>query len=144
VGFSLVLLVFDLEVSPKPRPAIVGGALSGFTAGLLGSGGAIRGVTMAAFNLEKSTFVATSAAIDFAIDATRTVVYYQNGYIGQEAWRYLPYLFTIGLLGTWLGKLVLKRIPQTAFRKIALLLILGIGVVTLGRVLHDLTTVLAN
>ncbi|MFK8164013.1 MAG: sulfite exporter TauE/SafE family protein, partial [Lewinella sp.] len=105
VSFSLLFLVRrNLEIAPKPGPAMIGGALSGFTAGLLGSGGAIRGVTMAAFNLKKSTFIATSAVIDLAIDATRTVVYYQNGYIGADAWRYLPYLFVIGLVGTWLGK----------------------------------------
>ncbi|MCP9234577.1 sulfite exporter TauE/SafE family protein [Lewinella sp. JB7] len=133
VGFSLLFLLTRLKVAPHPRPAMVGGAISGFTAGLLGSGGAIRGVTMAAFDLEKSRFIATSAAIDLAIDATRTVVYYQNGFIGATAWIYLPYLFVIGLLGTWLGKWVLRGITQTAFRRIALLLILGIGLVTLVR-----------
>ncbi|MEM9260534.1 MAG: sulfite exporter TauE/SafE family protein, partial [Bacteroidota bacterium] len=108
LGFSLLFLLRPkLAVAPKPRPAIIGGALSGFTAGLLGSGGAIRGVTMAAFNLDKSKFIATSAAIDFFIDASRTVVYYQNGFIGATAWRYLPFLFVIGLLGTWLGKKIL-------------------------------------
>jgi hypothetical protein len=48
--------------------------LSGFSAGLLGAGGAIRGLTMAAFNLEKSKFVTTSAMINFMIDSIRTVV----------------------------------------------------------------------
>ncbi|WP_020570880.1 sulfite exporter TauE/SafE family protein [Neolewinella persica] len=132
VAFSLLFLIKRrLEIEPRPRPAMIGGALSGFTAGLLGSGGAIRGVTMAAFNLEKSTFIATSAVIDLAIDATRTVVYYQNGYIGTDAWRYLPYLFVIGLVGTWLGRLILQNIPQDSFRRLALFLVLGIGLLTL-------------
>lgn len=136
VMFSLLFLLRKrLEIAPKPRPAMIGGALSGFTAGLLGSGGAIRGVTMAAFNLEKSTFIATSAAIDLAIDATRTVVYYQNGYIGPTAWKYLPFLFVIGLLGTWLGKKILVYIPQDTFRRLALFLVLGVGLLTLLRLI---------
>jgi hypothetical protein len=37
-----------------------GGVISGFMAGLIGTGGAIRGVTLAAFGLEKDIFIATS------------------------------------------------------------------------------------
>ena len=85
-GFLVVLaLLFlikkDLVVNPNRQNAIIGGSLSGFSAGLLGTGGAIRGLTMAAFNLEKSVFIATSAFIDFLIDFSRTFVYYYNGYI---------------------------------------------------------------
>ena len=69
VGFSLLFLIkSEIVFKPSARNAIVGGSLSGFSAGLLGTGGAIRGLTMAAFNLEKSAFIATSALIDFAID----------------------------------------------------------------------------
>ncbi|MEZ5050309.1 MAG: hypothetical protein R2766_11740 [Saprospiraceae bacterium] len=39
----------------------------GFFCWTLGTGGAIRGLTMAAFNLEKSVFIATSA-VDMMID----------------------------------------------------------------------------
>ena len=85
-----------MVIPPKKPQAIFGGVLSGFSAGLLGSGGAIRGITMGAFNLEKSTFIATSAFIDLAIDSTRTVVYYQNGYIHGHDLKYVPFLFFIG------------------------------------------------
>ena len=135
--FAALLLLTKYEVSPKPLPAVIGGTLSGFTAGLLGSGGAIRGVTMAAFNLEKSKFIATSAAIDLGVDAARTVVYYNNGYIGAEAYRHLPFLFVVGLLGTWVGKQVLRKVPQSAFRTIALVLVLLIGAATLYTTLAE-------
>ena len=82
VAFSAFFLIRNkFSFSPNRKNAIVGGTLSGFSAGLLGTGGAIRGLTMAAFNLEKSVFIATSAVIDFAVDLSRTVVYYFNGYI---------------------------------------------------------------
>lgn len=71
VAFSLLFLIRKkLVVKPELKQSLIGGSLSGFTAGLLGTGGAIRGITMAAFNLEKSVFIATSAAIDFLIDFT--------------------------------------------------------------------------
>lgn len=135
--FSLVFIIGrSLQVMPKTRNAIVGGALSGFSAGLLGTGGAIRGLTMAAFNLEKSVFVATSAFIDFMIDLSRSVVYYSNGYIHGHDMGYMPYLFAIGLVGSYIGKRLLKFIPQNRFRLISLVLILIIGLFTLVQVLR--------
>jgi uncharacterized membrane protein YfcA len=41
-------------------------------------------------------------------------------------------LVVVGLLGTWLGKKILVHLPQEKFRTISLVLILVIGLVTLG------------
>lgn len=134
VAMSLIfLLKKDLIIPANKKNATLGGVFSGFTAGLLGTGGAIRGLTMAAFNLEKSVFIATSAAIDMMIDLTRTVVYYQNGFIHQHDMVYVPFLFVIGLLGSYLGKQLLAYIPQVKFRMISLVLILLIGLITIGK-----------
>ncbi|WP_116217187.1 MULTISPECIES: sulfite exporter TauE/SafE family protein [unclassified Allomuricauda] len=132
VVFSLLFLIKkEIVVLPNKRNAVIGGTLSGFSAGLLGTGGAIRGLTMAAFNLEKHAFIATSAFIDFLIDFSRTFVYYNNGYIGKQELTYLPFLFAIGLIGTYLGKKILAYIPQDKFRSLSLLFILLIGLATL-------------
>jgi len=59
VIFSLLFLIkSEIVVLPSKKNAMIGGTLSGFSAGLLGTGGAIRGLTMAAFNLEKNAFIA--------------------------------------------------------------------------------------
>lgn len=126
----LFLLQPKLEVSKSSYATVTGGALSGFTAGLLGTGGAIRGLTMAAFNMEKSAFIATSAAIDFGIDFTRTIVYFFNGFIRKDMLIYVPFLLIIGFTGTWVGKKMLYRISQDNFKRISLFLILVIGIVT--------------
>lgn len=132
VGFSLLFLIKSkLVISPTNKNAIIGGSFSGFSAGLLGTGGAIRGLTMAAFNLEKNVFIATSAFIDFMIDFSRTIVYYNNGYIHNHDLKYVPYLFVIGLLGSFIGKKILTRIPQSKFRKLSLFFILLIGIITI-------------
>lgn len=136
IGLSLLFLIKrELIIPPNKRESVLGGAISGFTAGLLGTGGAIRGLTMAAFNLEKSVFIATSAGIDFMIDLSRTFVYYQNGYIKNEILIYIPFLFIIGFAGTFMGKRILKHIPQEKFKRISLILVLLIGVITLTHIL---------
>lgn len=138
IGFSLLFLIkTDLEFAPNRKNAIFGGVFSGFSAGLLGTGGAIRGLTMAAFNLEKSVFVATSAFIDFLIDFSRTFVYYNNGYIHAHDLKYVPFLLIIGLIGTYLGKKILSFIPQDKFRRLSLGFILLIGLVTVIKIFFD-------
>ncbi|MCS6990886.1 MAG: sulfite exporter TauE/SafE family protein [Chitinophagales bacterium] len=129
---SLLLLTNRLQLSPySKKTTILGGALSGLAAGLLGTGGAIRGLTMASFNLEKSTFIATSAFIDLCVDFTRSVVYYYNGFIKKELIIYVPFLLLIALGGTYVGQRILRHIPQHRFRQLSLLLVLGIGIYTL-------------
>lgn len=130
ITFSLLFLIKkELVVKPTSKSTFVGGSLSGFTAGLLGTGGAIRGITMAAFNLEKNVFIATSAAIDFAIDFTRTIVYFLNGYIKNDIIIYIPFLIVISWVGTYIGKYILQFIPQEKFKQIALGLVLFIGII---------------
>lgn len=135
VALSLLFLIKDkLIVSKGNKEVITGGILSGFIAGLLGTGGAIRGLTLAAFNLEKSVFVATSAAIDMAIDTTRTFVYWDNGYLTKEIVWYIPGLLLIGFVGSWIGQKILFKIPQKNFKRLSLLLILLIGIFTILRI----------
>lgn len=132
IGLSLFFLIKrNMHFKPNRRNSIIGGSLSGFSAGLLGTGGAIRGLTMAAFNLEKSVFIATSACIDLMIDATRTVVYFENGYMRKDLLIYLPFLLVIGFAGSYLGKKILHYIPQEKFKRLSLGLILIIGLVML-------------
>ncbi len=129
IGLSLLFLVFkQLKVKSNTKSAIVGGALSGLSAGLLGTGGAIRGITMAAFKMNKDKFIATSAVIDLGVDFSRTIVYYFNGYIHQHDLYLVPILIVVSVLGTWIGKKILNKISQDQFRKFVLFLILGIGI----------------
>ncbi|SJZ74419.1 sulfite exporter TauE/SafE family protein [Novilysobacter spongiicola] len=126
-------LLFRPSVSfaPTATGAVIAGAVSGGMAGLVGTGGAVRGLAMAVFNLPKEVFVATSAAIDMGIDLSRALVYWRNGYIHADDLVWIPLLAIVALAGTWLGRRVLRRVPQSAFRRIALLLVFLIGWVTL-------------
>jgi hypothetical protein len=129
IGLSLLFLIKkELKFEPNKKNSFLGGSLSGFFAGLLGTGGAIRGITMAAFSVEKSVFVATSAAIDLAVDGTRMIIYFLNGYIHKHDLYLIPFLIVIGFIGTYIGKIILDKIPQEKFRILVLLLILFVGI----------------
>ncbi len=132
VVLSLTFLIFKkLIVKATMKNAIVGGILSGLSAGILGTGGAIRGITLSAFKMNKDKFIATSAVIDLGVDFSRTIVYYFNGYMRKDLLYLIPILMVIGVVGTWIGKLILNEISQEQFRQIVLLLILGIGVASI-------------
>jgi hypothetical protein len=132
VVLSLLFLIFKkLVVKATAKNAIIGGALSGLSAGILGTGGAIRGITLSAFKMNKDKFIATSAVIDLGVDFSRTIVYYLNGYMRKDLLYLIPILIVIGIIGTWIGKQILNRISQEQFRSIVLFLILGIGLASI-------------
>lgn len=132
ITISLALLIFkNFIIRATPFNSWVGGALSGVSAGLLGTGGAIRGLTLATFNLQKETFIATSAIIDLGIDFSRSIVYFSNGYMHRHDLYLIPILFAVGLFGTFLGKQLLHFFTQQHFKHFTLILILLIGIAIL-------------
>ena len=132
---ALLLLLPRWKLAATRSNAIGGGVLSGFVAGLTGTGGAIRGVALAAFDLEKLAFVSTSAWIDLGVDLSRTVVYAQQGYMNDNIFYFLPGLLIVSVSGSWIGRWMLARVPQRAFRSLVLGLVAVMGAVTLVRAL---------
>ena len=88
---------------------------AGLLAGLIGTGGAIRGLVLAAFDLEKGVFVATSAAIDSGVDLSRMIIYLRNNYLTADFYWYIPGLFLVAFAGSYTGKFVLNKIEQKKF-----------------------------
>ncbi len=130
VAFSIFFFFYPDVKLPQDKLITVGaGGLAGFMAGLIGTGGAIRGLSLAAFNLSKETFVATSAAVDFGVDLSRSVIYLNNDFMDKKYFYLIPILFGIALLGSYLGKLILNRINKESFRKIVLGLLFLIGTI---------------
>lgn len=136
IAVSLILLFFNkLSVKPTTTNSIAGGVLSGFFAGLLGTGGAIRGITLAAYNLRMEAFIATSAIIDLAIDLSRGVVYTMNGFVHRDDLYLIPILLVVSIAGTYIGKKILTKVSEEQFKSIVLVLILSIGIFTLYKVI---------
>ena len=123
---SLFLLITkNASMTPTNNNLIASGMLSGFLAGLIGTGGAIRGLALTAFNLEKNAFIATSAMIDLGVDMSRAVIYIWNGFFKLEFVVMIPFLMGISLLGSWIGKKILENLSQVIFRNIVLYTILS-------------------
>jgi uncharacterized membrane protein YfcA len=87
--------------------------------------------------LEKSVFVATSAAIDSGVDFSRMIIYLRSNYLTSGSYWYIPGLLAIAFAGSFAGKVVLDKIKQDSFRRIVLALIFLIGLTTLGRFIHQ-------
>lgn len=130
IGLSVFLLIYSEKTLAQTNQSLfLGGGISGFLAGLIGTGGAIRGLTLMAFNLEKNIFIATSALIDLGVDSSRAVVYFLNGYMATEFLFTIPFLLMISIVGTWLGKKIINKIPQAVFRYIVLIVIIITSIV---------------
>lgn len=138
IGLSILLFIFrNRALQPNLLNSIVGGSLSGFTAGLLGTGGAIRGLALSSFSLQKDIFIATSAAIDLGIDLTRSVVYTANGFVHTHDLYLVAILVIVGFIGTYVGKQILKKVSEEQFKYSVLSLVFIIGIVTLVKQLKN-------
>jgi len=126
MNISLGTLAFLLYRFPTFRwpttPFYLGlsGVISGGLAGLTGSGGAVRGLALAALHLSKHAYISTSAWIDLGVDLSRALIYTQQGYFKSEHLVYLPGLLVASVLGSWLGKKGLNFISENVFRGLVL------------------------
>lgn len=115
-----LVINFKKPIQQTDKNLYVGGVASGFIAGVAGTGGAIRGITLAAFHLPKEIFIATSALIDLGVDTSRAIVYTSYGYFKKEFILLIPFLIGISIAGSYIGKLILNRTSETIFRYIVL------------------------
>ncbi len=133
-GFLLLYVLYvwkheDWRVPRTTLVASVGGALSGFFAGIFGVGGAIRGTFLSAFDLPKASYIFASGAIAFAIDSVRIGTYLAQDVRLEGVMAYGMLVFVpVSLLGAYLAKRVVDRIPQGAFRLVIAVFLGLVGV----------------
>src|SRR3989338_5592002 len=117
---GIFLLIFAIVSFIKPsfkfraskKNAVIGGSVSGFLAGLIGTGGALRSVFLTSFNTRKNVYIATAAAIAIAVDITRIPIYFKSGFLEPKFYASLPILFVIAIAGSYLGKKIVDKIQQ--------------------------------
>ena len=132
LGIFLIIYSFvswsgTFRLKASNATALAGGMLSGFLAGLIGTGGALRAMFLNAFQLPKERYIATAAAIALAVDATRIPVYISGGYLDNNLYWLVPLIFILAIAGSFTGKKIVDRIPQNFFRRIVLLAIFIVG-----------------
>jgi uncharacterized membrane protein YfcA len=125
VFLAIFLMVnFNKPLQQTNSNLYLGGIASGFLAGITGTGGAVRGIILAAFQLPKEIFIATSAFIDLGVDFSRAVVYTSNGYFKKEHLFLIPFFIGISILGSYAGKLILQKTSEKIFRYLVLVVII--------------------
>ena len=112
----------------KTSAGIVGLA-SGFFGGLVGEQGGIRSVALLNFDIEKEAFIATAAATALIVDVMRMPVYFLTQSSQVSQFLFILILSSVAVVaGTLTGSLVLKKVPEEAFKRNVSLLILVLGI----------------
>jgi uncharacterized membrane protein YfcA len=116
------------KVKQSIAAGALGGAASGFLAGIFGIGGAVRGMFLTAFDLPKAVYIATAGAIALVIDTTRLTTYLLEGARLETRLLYGMLIFVpASFLGASLAKRVVDKIPQAHFRKVVAVFLLLVG-----------------
>ena len=115
---ALGLMGRQVTVSPTASRSVLGGGVYGFSSGLVGTGGPIRGAFLSAFGLDSGTYIATSGAISLLVDLTRVPVYLLSGFLTPDYYLYVPALLAVALVGSSLSSVLVGRIPAPRFRVI--------------------------
>lgn len=123
---SLTKLIPDIRATTTEM--VFAGSLSGFLAGLIGTGGALRGASLTAFGIPKSSYIATAAAIALAVDVTRIPIYLGQGFLVADYYWFIPLLLVAAVIGSFIGKKIVDRVPQERFSRVVLIAITLVGV----------------
>ncbi len=121
-GFLVLYVLFiwfrqEWALPKNSRTAVTGGVLSGLCAGFFGVGGAVRSAFLLAFDLPKAVYICTSGLIALVIDITRVSRYLWGGTaLHGNLLAALLICIPVSLLGAYLAKRFLDRLPQAGFR----------------------------
>lgn len=117
--YSMYLLTNQSwDLPKKTATEIIGGAASGFLAGLIGIGGATRSAFLAPLNLTRDVYIFTAGAIGFLVDSTRITTYLAQGQTLPSGmiWGMLIFI-PMSFLGGFIAKQYSNKIPEYRFRQ---------------------------
>ena len=132
---AIILMFKKSSLEKTVLNMFLGGSISGFLAGVIGSGGAIRGLVLMAFEISKDAFIATSAAIDLGVDITRGIVYVLNGFVKTEILYLIPFFIAVSFFGSYIGKLILKYVSEKYFKYLVLVVVISSALIELFKLL---------
>ena len=125
----------SVQITASLQNRLIGGSVYGFSAGLIGTGGPIRGALLSAFQLTPQTYISTSGAISFLVDMIRVPTYLLNGFLQPRFYSYVPLLFLVAITGAVLSRQLVARTSSTRFRQ---LIRIAIGIMGLKLFVENL------
>ena len=139
IGIALLLFV-GLKASgvlnfEMTRRRLAGaGLVVGFLSGLVGSAGPLGAAAFLALNLSPVSYIATEATTAVAMHATKMTVYAHFLSFDAKA-KWIALLLSAGMIvGSWLGKKTVERLPAEKFRVLVggLLVVLALQMIVFG------------
>ena len=128
MGYMVLSTVMPgVQITASLRNRVLGGGVYGFSAGLIGTGGPIRGALLSAFQLPPQTYISTSGSISFLVDLIRVPTYLLNGFLQPRFYVYIPFLFLVAITGAVLSRQLVARTGSTVFRQFIRIAIGGVG-----------------
>jgi len=122
IGISATFILNPkLDFPTNGKFLVLGGAVSGFITGLVGTGGALRASFLTGLKLEKESYIATAAVIALGTDATRIPSYISAGFLSAQYYYLIPLLFATAVAGSYVGRKIVTRINQDKFKKMVLI-----------------------
>lgn len=122
LGVFLIVYVIMLSTHPHmhlPQNVVTasfGGALSGFSGGLIGMQGALRAAFLRGYNLKKDVYLAVSAAVGIIVDIVRTIKYWHSGItLPVPAWYVWVILLPTTYIAAYTGQLLVKKVSHERF-----------------------------
>ncbi|MFN2434739.1 MAG: sulfite exporter TauE/SafE family protein [Nitrososphaeraceae archaeon] len=134
LGLFLIIISFTFLLNPKltfpanGKSLVLGGGISGFMVGLIGTGGALRAAFLTGLKIEKEKYIATAAVIALGTDATRIPSYISAGFLSEQYYYLIPILFGIAVAGSYVGRKIVTKIDQDKFKKMVLIAIILVSI----------------
>ncbi|MDR1432125.1 MAG: sulfite exporter TauE/SafE family protein [Propionibacteriaceae bacterium] len=118
----LVLLVIGFwpdKLGVQRRPVAFGyGAMAGFTTMVANAGGPAMSLYLLAAKYDKLSFLGTTAWFFFFVNASKVPISIGLGIVRVDTALFALALAPAVLLGTWLGRILIKRIEQQTFERL--------------------------
>ena len=95
---------------------------------MIGTGGALRASFLTGLKMDKEKYIATSAVVALGTDATRIPYYITSGFLLEQYYYLIPFLFVSAFLGSYVGKKIVTRIDQEKFKKMVLIAIILVSI----------------
>jgi uncharacterized membrane protein YfcA len=125
ISISIMFLLRPKLAFPTNTNSLVlGGGISGFIVGLIGTGGALRAAFLTGLKMDKEKYIATAAVIALGTDASRIPSYVSAGFLLEQYYYLVPILFATAVAGSYVGRKIVTRIDQDKFKRLVLIAVI--------------------
>ncbi len=134
LGLFLIVISTAFLLRPKlafpanAKSLVLGGGISGFIVGLIGTGGALRAAFLTGLKMEKEKYIATAAVIALGTDATRIPSYISAGFLSEQYYYLILILFGTAVAGSYVGRKIVTTINQDKFKKMVLIAVILVSI----------------